>query len=378
MKANMPVEGTIWYQSITDFESQVKTLRTDVFYRHFKTNDEIYSFSSDGYFMDKDIHEVLHKLLTSLGFVRKLAFETHPLLARKFCYINPATDAFVDFETTGDDMYFSSLCFIENELQPLKSFCEQNLLTKKEGGLYTVFSSSEGLSLSLIGELNTELEPANYTDAALASYDHIVKEFNSANPMGRLAILSGDPGTGKTYMTRALLSKITNCLPVLLPAKLLPELDGPAFLNLFTSQRDNYDIVSRTMNKKPLLFVVEDADTFLVPREDNPDVLTISSLLNFTDGILGASLDFRIICTTNASHLKFDRALVRPGRLSRHILIGLLEPEHANRVYMRLMKSDTFLEKYTEKVSLAQVYADVYGEFVPNQLEEKAPMGFAS
>jgi hypothetical protein len=53
----------------------------------------------------------------------------------------------------------------------------------------------------------------------------------------------------------------------------------------------------------PILFIIEDADDCLVPRGSG-NVSTISSLLNYTDGIFGSMLDLRIIATTNAEKME--------------------------------------------------------------------------
>jgi ATP-dependent 26S proteasome regulatory subunit len=85
---------------------------------------------------------------------------------------------------------------------------------------------------------------------------------------------------------------------------------------------------------------------------------TISSLLNYTDGIFGAMMDIRIIATTNADTINFDTALTRPGRLCSHVYIDLLKPERASAVYKRLTKGKE--KVYTDPVSLAQIYMDSY------------------
>jgi ATP-dependent 26S proteasome regulatory subunit len=122
----------------------------------------------------------------------------------------------------------------------------------------------------------------------------------------------------------------------------------------------------------PILFIIEDADHCLVPRDDG-NISTISSLLNYTDGIFGSMLDLRIIATTNAEHMDFDKALLRPGRLCRHVVVEPLSPEKAQQVYKRL--TDGKEVTYTSKKTLAQVYADARGGFESAEIDKKV-LGF--
>src|SRR5690606_30039505 len=107
--------------------------------------------------------------------------------------------------------------------------------------------------------------------------------------------------------------------------------------------------------KSSIVLLIEDADACLAPRASD-NISSISSLLNCADGILGSMLDIKIVATTNQDRLEFDSALVRPGRLSRHITVGELSAEKATEVYSRLTGNDNF--KYTESKILADVYIE--------------------
>ena len=84
-------------------------------------------------------------------------------------------------------------------------------------------------------------------------------------------------------------------------------------------------------------------------------------------------LDLRIIATTNAEKMEFDEALLRPGRLCRHVTVGEVSPAKAGEIYKRL----TGLEKtYTEKTTLARVYADAQGKIEDAEIEKTGQVGF--
>ncbi len=187
--------------------------------------------------------------------------------------------------------------------------------------------------------------------------------------------MNGIPGGGKTNLLKGVISSIKNSTVILLPAKFVVELDSPSIVSLLIEERsDRYGALNDRDSKEkntPILFIIEDADDCLVPR-DGANMSTISSLLNYTDGIFGSMLDLRIIATTNADHMDFDKALLRPGRLCRHVVVDALSPEKATDVYRRLGGTGN---PYTDKKTLAQVYADVKGGFEDAEIDKKV-VGF--
>lgn len=90
----------------------------------------------------------------------------------------------------------------------------------------------------------------------------------------------------------------------------------------------------------------------------------IQSLLNLGDGILGSLLDIRIVATTNADELRLDKAVTRPGRLSKMIDVNVLDPLTAQRIFRRLLPDADFPVEINGStnpkdfnVTLAEVYA---------------------
>ena len=84
----------------------------------------------------------------------------------------------------------------------------------------------------------------------------------------------------------------------------------------------------------------------------------MAEILNATDGILGQALNLWVVATTNAKHCEIDPALLRPGRLCRHIEIHPLRPDHASRVFERLTGVPRVFDV---PVPLADVYAAARG-----------------
>jgi ATP-dependent 26S proteasome regulatory subunit len=244
----------------------------------------------------------------------------------------------------------------------VEKYVQDNFSKNVENSVYVISQSQHGLTLQNLGSIVCPLQRENYSEEVLSSFDYIVDHFNRKEPYGRLAIFNGPPGTGKTWMLRSIISKIKNCIIVLLPSKLVSEIDSPQIITLLSEEKSdfgNFIVPDGDVKSAPILFIIEDADSCLVPRESD-NILTISSLLNYTDGILGSLLDLRIIATTNAEKLEFDSALTRPGRLCKHVYVGMLSAKHASEVYKRLTGKD---KEYKEPVALAQIYADANGGF---------------
>ena len=212
------------------------------------------------------------------------------------------------------------------------------------GLIFTLAKGMGGYSLQRLGAAGTELERGNYNPNVLSAFDHIVQDLSSPSPCGRLVILAGQPGTGKTWLTRSLLSQARQAAFIVIPSHMVADMSGPEILPALTSAKREFP--------GPIVLIIEDADKVLVNRNQG-DMSAISTMLNLGDGILGAVLDIRILATTNAEKLEMDPATRRPGRLCRYIQVDPLAPQVASSVYNRLTKT---ARTYKDPTSLAQVY----------------------
>ncbi len=192
--------------------------------------------------------------------------------------------------------------------------------------IMVLMNSPSGLTLRSAGTIESKLEKENYNDVVNAGIDHINVCLNSAEPCGRLILLDGPPGGGKSHLIRALTSTVKATF-VLISPSLMGSLSGPAVLPALLEAKED---------GKAMVLVIEDADNCLADRTKNGNAGQISDLLNFGDGLLGELADVRIIATTNVDKLEMDDAVLRPGRMCRHIHIGDLGEAEALGVYKRL------------------------------------------
>lgn len=272
-------------------------------------------------------------------------------------------DGVVDYTLFGADdrIDLTAVSFNQemlNELREMIEFAEPE--PAEQGQVYCIVKSGYGLQLQTLGNASIQLTEENYTPEVIKGYRHIVRDLKSDSPSGRVAILRGEAGSGKTHIVRGLLSEVPDAMFVLISPGVITDLSSPELLPLLMNAHRRTDA--------PIVIILEDADHCLVER-DNSNINSIQSLLNLGDGILGSMLDIRIIATTNADEFQMDKAIMRPGRLSKMLDVGALDNGTARKVFNRLVypnyPSDVrrllaYPEELSDKsksLTLAEVYA---------------------
>ncbi|MDP2683462.1 MAG: AAA family ATPase [bacterium] len=215
--------------------------------------------------------------------------------------------------------------------------------------IYVITYSNGRCQLTDIGKAALPLERNNYCEKVLLEYDFITNDLKSSAPSGRITIIEGVPGSGKTFLVRGLLNDAPSCTCVIVPASMLSELAGPNLISVLL------DAKKCGGSEYPILLIIEDGDMAIIKR-DAGNMNTITSLLNFGDGMLGGLMDLRIVITTNAIRLDIDDAIKRPGRLSGTISVNNLTIIHANEILSRLLNKQIVVYEDRDKPTLADVY----------------------
>lgn len=191
----------------------------------------------------------------------------------------------------------------------------------------------------------------NYEPKVVEQFDAIVAEFKKPKPRGRLAIMDGPPGTGKTWLVRAAMNALRDdATCVVVPSHLVSQLEDPSLVLALAKHRNDHN--------GSIVLIVEDADTVLCNREDmdTKAMAGLSVLLNLGDGLYGAALDIKVIATTNRELSSLDDAVVRVGRLCEHIHIGPLKGQEVISAAARGLGIETNVSFY-ESIKLAELYA---------------------
>lgn len=218
-----------------------------------------------------------------------------------------------------------------------------------DGQAYVLSRNRVGeIEIKSIGLAGAQMEPLNYAPDVVASFERAVKDLKSETPRGRLILLEGIPGTGKTYLVRAFMNAVPDSKFVIIPPHLVKELADPDLIVTFVKEMDD--------SGGPMVIILEDADQCLSKRKSE-NMSAISSILNLSDGIVGSLLDLRVLATTNTKSSEFDEALLRKGRMSAHIQVGSLDPRQATELFYKIVGPGPRSPFSDKPVTLAEVYA---------------------
>lgn len=296
--------------------------------------------------------EALHKRFTESFPELRIVHDDRALNKRREIekkWVTPTS--FVRMHFDGDSKLETSIVTVDEELLTLllEWLGKNTTRVLPRGRVHVLAVNDQGPYFLNMGVGGQVLERSNYEEKVLRGYDRIIRDLRSPEPSGRVSILNGEPGTGKTYLIRGLIDEVPDVTVAIIQANLVSKLAEPSILpSLLNLHRDN--------GERPIVFIIEDADDVLAPRmADN--ISAVSTILNLGDGILGKLLDIRIVCTTNQVKTEIDDAIRRPGRLSAEVHVGSLDRTPAECIYRRLTgKSFTAAVPNGFKATLAEVY----------------------
>lgn len=164
---------------------------------------------------------------------------------------------------------------------------------------------------------------------------------------GKLAVLWGSPGTGKTWFLRSLIQELEKTFSPYYILDAERFFQEPAYIMQLL-------LTELPGDSRKRLFIFEDADEFLTQNAKASVGQSFSRLLNLTSGLIGQANPVLLLFTSNEPFEKLHPAITRPGRCFAQVEFPLFSPDQA-QAWIRERTGDQEAS-FQEPVSLATLH----------------------
>ncbi|SNR31316.1 CDC48 family AAA ATPase [Halorubrum vacuolatum] len=248
-----------------------------------------------------------------------------------------------------------------NAIQVTEGDFKQALKGIEPSALREVFVEVPDVTWHDVGGLGDTKERLRETIQWPLEYPEVFDQLDMEAAKG--VLMYGPPGTGKTLLAKAVANESeSNFISI----------KGPELLNKFVgeSEKGVREVFSKARENAPTIVFFDEIDSIATERGSNTSdsgvsERVVSQLLTELDGLESLE-DVVVIATTNRPDL-IDSALLRPGRLDRHVHVPVPD-EEARR---KILEVHTREKPLAEDVDLDRIARETEG-YVGADLEAVA------
>ena len=213
-----------------------------------------------------------------------------------------------------------------NSIQVTEDDFKQALKGIEPSALREVFVEVPDVSWDQVGGLEGTKERLRETIQWPLEYPEVFEELDMQAAKG--VLMYGPPGTGKTLLAKAVANEAeSNFISI----------KGPELLNKFVgeSEKGVREVFSKARENAPTIVFFDEIESIATERGKNSGdsgvgERVVSQLLTELDGLESLE-DVVVIATTNRPDL-IDSALLRPGRLDRHVHVPVPDEDARRKI----------------------------------------------
>ncbi|WP_256402507.1 CDC48 family AAA ATPase [Halorubrum salinum] len=213
-----------------------------------------------------------------------------------------------------------------NSIQVTESDFKEAIKGIEPSALREVFVEVPDVTWDQVGGLEDTKERLRETIQWPLEYPEVFEELDMQAAKG--VLMYGPPGTGKTLLAKAVANESeSNFISI----------KGPELLNKYVgeSEKGVREVFSKARENAPTIVFFDEIDSIATERGKNSGdsgvgERVVSQLLTELDGLESLE-DVVVIATTNRPDL-IDSALLRPGRLDRHVHVPVPDEEARRKI----------------------------------------------
>ncbi|WP_066413648.1 CDC48 family AAA ATPase [Halorubrum aethiopicum] len=213
-----------------------------------------------------------------------------------------------------------------NSIQVTEGDFKEAMKGIEPSALREVFVEVPDVTWNDVGGLGDTKERLRETIQWPLEYPEVFDQLDMAAAKG--VLMYGPPGTGKTLLAKAVANESeSNFISI----------KGPELLNKFVgeSEKGVREVFSKARENAPTIVFFDEIDSIATERgsgatDSGVGERVVSQLLTELDGLESLE-DVVVIATTNRPDL-IDSALLRPGRLDRHVHVPVPDEEARRKI----------------------------------------------